>query len=163
MKFDEIATRQMRCEEIPRVSEIVCAGYHWLAEEAGYTPDQVAGLIAQRGSEEAIRLQSKTYQFLVAVRKGYVVGVVGIEGAEVTKLFVDPRSLREGIGRRLFKAAEDNIMNAGHDTLVLGAFDPSVPFYMAMGMETDYRKTIENGPLRGQQNTVMKKSLVRSP
>ncbi|MBT7067444.1 MAG: GNAT family N-acetyltransferase [Verrucomicrobia bacterium] len=141
------------------MSEIVCAGYRWLAEQAGYPSGQLADMIAHRGSERAIREQCESYQFLVATRDSRILGVVGIEHAEVTKLFVDPSSLREGIGTALFRAAEEAIMKAGHGMLFLGAFGPSMPFYEAMGLSADHEKTIDCGPLRGRRNTVMKKSL----
>jgi GNAT superfamily N-acetyltransferase len=161
MNTEMIDIREMQPEEIPRVSEIVCAGYRWLAERAGYTSTQLGALIAHRGSEESIHSQCESYRFLVAVRENRPLGVVGIEGAEVTKLFVDPGSHREGIGTALFRAAEEAIGESGHDTLFLGAFGPSIAFYEAMGLKADHEKPIDCGPLRGRRNTVMTKSLTR--
>jgi GNAT superfamily N-acetyltransferase len=161
MNTETIDIRAMQPEDIPRVSEIVCAGYRWLAERAGYSSPQLKDMIAHRGSKKAIRSQCETYRFLVAMRDDNILGVVGIEDAEVTKLFVDPCALREGIGTSLFRAAETAIRKAGHEFLFLGAFGPSIPFYEAMGLRVAHRKTIGSGPLQGRQNTVMQKNLAR--
>ncbi len=161
MKTTAIKIRDMRHDDIPRVSDIVCAGYRWLAERAGYSSAHLAALIAHRGSEEAIHSQRESYRFIVAVRDNHILGAVGIEGAEVSKLFVDPDSHRKGIGTALFRAAEEAIGESGHDTLFLGAFGPSIQFYEAMGLKPDHEKTIDCGPLRGKKHTVMSKGLSR--
>lgn len=141
------------------MSQIVCAGYRWLAEREGFTQEELNRLITQRGSEQAIRSQSLAYRFLVATKADLVVGAVAIKKNEVTKLYVDSEFHRQGIGRTLFRAAEEIIAGDGHKELFLGAFPSSVPFYEAIGLRISSTQVKHCGLLAGRQCAIMKKAL----
>jgi ribosomal protein S18 acetylase RimI-like enzyme len=159
MNEQEVKIREMRNEDLPRVSQIVCAGYRWLAEREGYTQEELDWLVAKRGSEQALRSQSMAYRFLVAGRADLILGVVAIKNNEVTKLYVDPEFHRQGIGAALFRTAEEIIAQAGDKELFLGSFASSVRFYEAMGLRVTRNKTASSGPLEGRRCVIMKKPL----
>ena len=60
--------------------------------------------------------------------------VVGSE-ADLLKLFVEPTTLRGGIGRTLFAWATDQATSSGASRLVIEADPGAVPFYRRMGAE----------------------------
>jgi len=74
----------------------------------------------------------------------------------ITKLYVDPRCHRQGIGSRLFKAAEQRIREAHFSELFLGTIaDSAVPFYEKMGLSiTGYKRGRS-----GRRAVLMKKPL----
>jgi len=156
---DRINIVDMMDDHVPVVSRIVCDGYRWLAENEGYTDEQLARLIETRGCEESIRRQSLQYRFLVAVFGSDVLGVAAIEGNELTKLYVDIASHGLGIGSALFRAAERIIADAGYSELSLGSFASSVTFYENMGMIISEHQSCNTGPLAGRQVIVMRKQL----
>ena len=54
-----ISIRAMEQNDIPRVSEIVCACYEWLRNHEGYSSELIDFLVEHRGSQETIRRESK--------------------------------------------------------------------------------------------------------
>jgi ribosomal protein S18 acetylase RimI-like enzyme len=159
MNKQTVEIRKMQDEDLPRVSHIVCAGYKWLAEQEGFTQEELERLVSRRGSEQALRFQAQTYRFLVATKGELVVGVVAIKKNEVTKLYVDPEHHRQGIGVALFREAEQIIAQDGHRELFLGAFPSSVPFYEAIGLRVSTTEVKHCGLLAGRQCAIMKKAL----
>jgi GNAT superfamily N-acetyltransferase len=75
----------------------------------------------------------------VAEKDGKIVGiaqikVVGSE-ADLLKLFVEPTTLRGGVGRTLFVWATDQATSRGANRLVIEADPDAVAFYRRMGAE----------------------------
>jgi GNAT superfamily N-acetyltransferase len=75
----------------------------------------------------------------VAEKDGKIVGVaqVKVVGREAVllKLFVEPSTLRRGVGRALFAWATDQATSSDANRLVIEADPDAVPFYMRMGAE----------------------------
>ena len=156
----ELTIRDMREEDCAEVSGVVCTCFGWAAEREGYTPEQIVRYSCQRGSEDAICQQYQEYQCLVACAGQPIVGMVAVKGNEVTKLYVDRRFHRRGVGTMLFNASERIIRSAGHREMVLGAvFDSSVPFYKAMGMSAVGRRSDLANRVEGPNAMIMKKPL----
>jgi GNAT superfamily N-acetyltransferase len=76
---------------------------------------------------------------VVAEENGEIVGVAQIKvvgsEADLLKLFVEPTTLRGGVGRTLFVWATDQATSNGADRLVIDADPDAVPFYTRMGAE----------------------------
>lgn len=156
----QVTVRDMRDEDCPQVSRVVCSSFQWAAKREGLPPEQVKDYVIRRGCEDAIRDQAREYRFQVACVSGRIVGVVATKGNEITKLYVDPRLIRKGIGETLFRTADEAIRRAGYRDLVLGtAFEWSVPFYEAMGMSKAGRRSVVCGPVEGVDSMIMKKTL----
>ncbi|WP_198026722.1 GNAT family N-acetyltransferase [Bradyrhizobium sp. ARR65] len=75
----------------------------------------------------------------VAEENGKIVGVAQIKvigsEADLLKLFVEPTTLRGGVGRTLFVWATDQATSRGADRLVIEADPDAAPFYRRMGAE----------------------------
>jgi GNAT superfamily N-acetyltransferase len=75
----------------------------------------------------------------VAEKNSKIVGVAQIKvvgsEADLLKLFVEPTTLRGGIGRTLFAWATDQARSRGANRLVIEADPDAVPFYRRMGAE----------------------------
>lgn len=73
----------------------------------------------------------------VAEKNGKIVGVVQIKiigsEADLLKLFVEPTTLRDGVGRALFAWATDQAVSGGAERLVIEADPDAAPFYKRMG------------------------------
>jgi GNAT superfamily N-acetyltransferase len=86
--------------------------------------------------------------------------MVGVQGNEITKLYVDPRFQRQGIGTMLFEAAQQVVAAAGYEEMVAWvAFDAAIPFYEARGMSAVGRKFDLLGPVEGGNALLAKKRL----
>lgn len=142
-----------------RVSDLVSANYRKLTVIEGYSQQEIDSLIALRGSLEAIQAQSQKYTFWVAVVGDDIVGAAATQKNELTKLYVDPEYVRQGIGMVLFKWVENILRQEGHKEIFLGAFPESVSFYEKMGLIVTGRKEMSAGPLKGRQFVYMSKRL----
>lgn len=75
----------------------------------------------------------------VAEDHGKIVGVAQIKvvgrDADLLKLFVEPTTLRDGVGRVLFTWAIDKAASMGADSLAIEADPDAAPFYRRMGAE----------------------------
>jgi GNAT superfamily N-acetyltransferase len=75
----------------------------------------------------------------VAEQHGRLVGVaqVKVRGSEadLLKLFVEPTTLRSGIGSDLFAWASDSAVSQGADRLLIEADPDAAPFYRRMGAQ----------------------------
>ena len=75
----------------------------------------------------------------VAEQDGRLLGVAQIKvrgrDADLLKLFVEPSSLRGGIGRALFGWAAASAAQQGADRLIIEADPDASPFYRRMGAE----------------------------
>ncbi|MFH2203432.1 MAG: GNAT family N-acetyltransferase [Elusimicrobiota bacterium] len=151
--------RPMQENDIPRVSEILCACYRFIAGPDGFSPEQLAAILKERGSVEAVRHQFKEYRWLVAC-DDQVAGAVAVKENEITKLYVDPTTHRQGIGKLLFYEAERIISASGHQEVTLGTTGHGVPFYRSLGMEVVNRKRCAHGPLVGNEVTLMSKPIM---
>ncbi len=130
-----ISVRKMKEEEIPRVSELLCACYRWIAPKEGFTDDELKGLLEFRGSRETVRKESQQELYLVACKRKLIVGMVALRDNEITKFYVDPEYHRQGIGAVLFRASEQIIRKKSYADMFLYAIGTTpIPFYQAMGM-----------------------------
>jgi GNAT superfamily N-acetyltransferase len=92
-------------------------------------------------------------QFLVAVRDGILVGSVGWRthdgSAELKRLYTAPAVRRQGLARRLLRAAEDSAREHGHTRMILetGLRQPeAIALYLACG----YRRIEDFGHYRAE-------------
>ena len=157
--MSNVIIREMCDSDLVRVSVIVCNCYRLLAKHEGLTQEQVVHLLSARGSEEAIQNQRQQQLFLVAVGDNTLMGVASIENNELAKLYVDPESHGRGIGKRLFREAQQFILGNGYSEMFLGAFSSAIPFYERLGMTVSHTKSINRGPLTGLKHAVMTISL----
>ncbi|MCI0512528.1 GNAT family N-acetyltransferase [candidate division KSB1 bacterium] len=151
--------RKMQTHEIPRVSEILCNSYRWLAQKEGYTQAQLQWLLSNRGSPQTVAVESQKELYLVAIQETVICGMAAIRQNRITKFYVDPRFHRHGIGAVLFQAAEDQIYQHNHQTLILGATDTAIPFYQKMGLEQIDREPYQNHIFPGRMVAIMRKKL----
>lgn len=75
----------------------------------------------------------------VAEENGKIIGVAQIRvigsEADLLKLFVEPTTLRGGVGRALFVWATDQATSRGADRMMIEADPDAAPFYRRMGAE----------------------------
>lgn len=122
--------RQARLAEVEALNALcVRSKAHW-----GYDAEFMARCVPHlRVSPEAIR---KGLAF-VALADGRPVGVhqVSVSGptADLDLMFVDPPAIGTGIGRRLYRHAEDIALAAGCRELSIVADPFAKAFYAAMG------------------------------
>lgn len=160
MEDNMIIFREMQTDEIPRVSEILCESYRWLAEKEGYTSEQLDWLLAERGSIQTVTVESQKELYLVSILEKVICGMAAIRENRITKFYVDPSYHRQGIGAVLFQAAEKQILQNGYTELVLGATDTAIPFYRKMGLIEINREPYQNDIFPGRKVAIMSKKLV---
>lgn len=146
--------------DIPEVSRVVCASFSWAGEREGRSLEEIDSYVCSRGSEDGIRAQCDDYSFWVATIDGRICGTIAIQGAEITKLYVDPVVHGRKVGRKLFELAERIVVKEGYSALTAwAAFDSAIPFYEAMGMSVMGRKFDILGRSQGGNAVLMKKQL----
>jgi GNAT superfamily N-acetyltransferase len=156
--------RAMERDDIPKVSDLLCACYGWLAEREPLTPREVRFLVEQRGSIDTVKRESETESYFVACDDAEIAGMVSVRGNEITKLYVHPKCHRKGLGRMLYEKAEEVILGAGYTRIKLVAIgETPVPFYGAMGMKISGRKPWKAAGESGREAILMEKSLTAEP
>jgi ribosomal protein S18 acetylase RimI-like enzyme len=163
MNMQDIIIRAMQDADISAASAVVCECYKWLAQIEGYTVEETARLIQERGSIEAITSQKQECHFIVAEFGGEIAGVAAIFKNIITKLYIAPQHFRKGIGSRLFDDSEKYISDTGYTDIFLGAFPVSAGFYEAKGMELEETKITAGGPIKGRPVLLYRKSIIKTP
>jgi GNAT superfamily N-acetyltransferase len=143
------------------VSQIVVAGYVFLAEREGFSEQQVKRLLAERSSETVVRERwLREWDCYVAECGARVVGALAIERHEIAELWVLPDYHRQGTGAALFRKAEGVIAASGYRHLTLRcATLSSKLFYETMGTEIVDTRPCSSGPLSGWPLTYYRKNL----
>ena len=101
-------------------------------------------------SAAAIRAMMATGKVHLAIDDAACVGMVGVEGHEITALFVHSVFQRGGIGAFLFRWALTEIRNQGHDQAVVAVVAGSaIGFYERKGMRMTATARVSHGPCRG--------------
>ena len=155
-----IIIRDMKLDDCPEVGRMVCASFRWAAEQEGFSAEEIDQYVQRRGSQEAIRTQLSEHRCWVASIAGRIVGLISTKGNEITRLYVDPSVLGNGVGKRLFEKAERFVAQDGHDELIAWAvFDSAIPFYEAMGMFKAGRKFDVLDKSEDRNTMLIKKSL----
>jgi GNAT superfamily N-acetyltransferase len=122
--------RSARPDEAGMLSDLaVRSKAHW-----GYDEEFLAGSriqLAVQPDEVARR------RVTVAEVDGAVVGFYSLEGAppvgELGLMFVEPKAIRTGVGRRLFEHAVTTARTVGFDNFTIDADPFAEAFYLAMG------------------------------
>jgi ribosomal protein S18 acetylase RimI-like enzyme len=148
----------MQDADITEVSRLLVSSYDLLSTLEGLSPGQTRFLVSERGSEECVRRESRSQDYLVARGSTGIVGMVAVSGGTITRLYVSPEHQREGIGRSLYEAAESLIRERGRARVTLGAFPSAVPFYRRMGLSVTEHKEA-TGALKGLSTALMEKRL----
>ena len=154
-----LSIRAMQLEDVPAVNLLVTDCYRFLAERQGFSAVQFRRLLEERCSENFVRKLFEEFPHYVAESGGRIVGAIGIEGSEVAELWVSPDYHRQGMGRALFRKAEDVIRQAGHAALTVRTTGYATHFYGAMGAHIVGRKPCDGGPLQGWVLTYLEKAL----
>jgi ribosomal protein S18 acetylase RimI-like enzyme len=141
-------------------SDIIRAGYRFIAGPDGITDEQLAGLLRAHTVERAVEIRA-LWECLVAEEDGQVVGMIAFSEDEIQNLWVHPDFHRRGIGSALFRAAEAAIGNTGQLRMCVCTTGYGRPFYEAMGMTFVGRRKIDRGPMKEGKITVLEKGLGR--
>jgi GNAT superfamily N-acetyltransferase len=150
----------MKPDEVAAASEVMCACYRRIGAKSAYNDEQIAYLVGERGAKQTVEKESKNQTFLVACEGEKVVGVAAVNGSELAKLFVTPGRQGQGIGSRLFHAAEEVVKRTGNDEMIVGVmFEDAVGFYEKLGMTQFGTKLPDGGVFRGFEVKLMRKKL----
>ncbi|MFH1501636.1 MAG: GNAT family N-acetyltransferase [Candidatus Eisenbacteria bacterium] len=150
-----VEIRTMREVDREAVSEVLRTCYRWVAEQEGYSAEQLEFLLEERGSLKTVSRESTEQHYVVACIDGTVTGVVSVSGSEVTKLYVEPACHGQGIGSSLMAAAVSTIKAAGFDRVVLGTTPATVPFYQDLGMSVAGTRRPPGGPFTDRDIVIM--------
>jgi len=157
-----LVVRAMQPKDYGRVSEIMASCFHHLADKESWSEAQLETLLQDaRAGKLAEMASNPSFHFRVALKDYSLVGVVLWIRNEIGKLYVDPPAHRNGVGIRLFHAAEKEITDEGYEEIRLTTPVTSVPFYVAMGMAVEERRPWETATFSGQNLFVMAKKASR--
>ncbi len=158
--MNRIVIRDMQTCDVPRVSEVLRACFAWLGQREGFDARQLAYLLGERSSEETVRREARTRRHVVACLGNDIVGMAVVNGAELARLYVDPRFHRRGVGRRLFAAAEEMVCANGFTEMRVGALvESAAAFYRSMGMHDVEQVAWEPEVFGDRQVTILTKRL----
>ena len=154
------AVRRATAADDQAISDIICAGYRFIAGPDGITDEQLAGLLRAHTVERAVEIRA-LWECLVAEANGRVVGMIAFSEDEIQNLWVHPDFHRRGVGTALFRAAEAAIRATGQSRMCVCTTGYGRPFYEAMGMTFVGKRKIDRGPMEGGKVTVLEKMLGR--
>jgi ribosomal protein S18 acetylase RimI-like enzyme len=156
-----IVVRRATSADDHAISDIMSAGYRFIAGPDGITGEQLARLLRERCTiEDVVGIRAR-WECLVAEADGQVVGMIAFSEDEIQELWVHPDFHRRGVGSALFRAAEATIRNTGQLRMCVCTTGYGRPFYEAMGMTFVGRRKIDRGPMKGGKITVLEKGLAR--
>jgi len=87
-------------------------------------------------SEQAIRRDAQEGCTVVLDRAGRILGTGTLVGDEIRRVFVDPASQRQGLGRLIMRHLEERAAASGVNSIRLDASLPSKAFYDRLGYAT---------------------------
>jgi GNAT superfamily N-acetyltransferase len=132
------ATRLLCILREPTVEELPALSALCLRSKAAWGYDNHF-MEACRGELTIEPCDLRLTSIAVAEEDGKIVGVAQVKvvgrEADLLKLFVEPTTLRRGIGRALFVWATDQATSGGANRLAIEADPDAVPFYRRMGAE----------------------------
>jgi len=150
----------MKREDVSEVSRLLCRCYKWLCDVEGFAKEYADFLVSKRGSVETIKNESEDQRYFVAFENNAIVGMAAVKENEITRLYVDPKWHRKGIGTKLFNAAEEFIRKSGYGDVILGVLGSfAVRFYETMGMTISGLKKRPTGIAGNTEVILMKKEL----
>nr|WP_216665411.1 GNAT family N-acetyltransferase [Pseudoruegeria sp. HB172150] len=146
--------RPARADELPALSDhCLRSKSHW-----GYDADFLEACRAE------LTLTPETLArgpLMVAEIDGRLAATVQLipdgDGAELAKLFVDPDFIGTGLGKYLFRWAEDEARRRNIRRLHFSAEPLAVPFYRAMGAQVTGEEP--SGSIPGRMLPVLEKTL----
>jgi putative acetyltransferase len=145
------------------VCRISAACYRFAVQVHDFTDQEAKTALHEHCRPDHIASLRVSGNALVAEWEGQIAGVIVTRGNSIQVLFVDPTLHRKGVGRALFRRAEEMIAQAGHSTLTLKTRPSAIPFYLAMRMECTGHWHPKNGAFAGMQLTVLDKQLNPQP
>ena len=154
-----IKIRPMTESDVKSVSDLISAGYRFIAEPDGITDQQLKRLLEERCLPKHVRAIRNRFYCSVAEVEGRVVGLIALCGHNIEELWVLPEYHRQGIGTVLFQHAEQSIANSGHGKVAVLTTGYGKPFYQAMGMEVVDHRKVTIGPLVGRELVLLEKHL----
>jgi GNAT superfamily N-acetyltransferase len=110
-------------------------------------------------TEGYFRSKARKYPLFVFDESGMILGLGGIDGNEIKKLYVEPNCQRRGIGKILLAHLEQIAISEGHKRLVLYCFDNSIEFYKNRGYKIMNPHFIERGGEVKIPTTMMEKQV----
>lgn len=151
--------RLMTGEDSECACRILWWCYRWLGNREHLTPQQIDWLLSECVSGAVLDAEQENSVFWVASEAASMLGFIGLREDEITRLHVDPQHHCQGIGRLLFAAAERHVRANGMTGLSVVSWPSAVPFFEAMGMETNGHKSWTEPVMRGRTSVIMRKSL----
>jgi len=154
-----IVVRRATAADDHAISDIMGAGYRFIAGPDGITDEQLARLLREQCTvKRAIDIRAR-WECLVAEMDGQVVGMIAFSEDEIQNLWVHLDFHRRGVGSALFRAAEAAIRKTGQSPMCVRTTGYGRPFYEAMGMTFVGKRKINVGPMKGGKITVLEKML----
>ena len=155
----ETVVRRATAADDQAISDIMGAGYRFIAGPDGITDEQLARLLRERCTvEDVIGIRAR-WECLIAEADGQVVGMIAFSEDEIQELWVHPDFHRRGVGSALFGAAEAAIRETGRPRMCVHTTGYGRPFYEAMGMTFVGKRKIDRGPMKGGKISVLEKML----
>jgi GNAT superfamily N-acetyltransferase len=114
-----------------------------------YAPEDIAAWSGRMSPATYGELLLTRSMFVAEAEGGRIAGFAQLETGEgvVEGVYVDPDFMRQGVGRALVAALEDEAQRLGLARLTLDASLNAVPFYLALGyrIEGDLRHALGGG------------------
>lgn len=127
-----VRVRRARPSDAAAVAAVMRGAVRGLARGA-YRPDQIARWSSLPPLYHAWAMTAGGETYLVAERRGRILGYAALRGREVTAIFVRPSAARRGLGAALLARLERLAASRGARSLFAKAALPALPFYAARG------------------------------
>jgi GNAT superfamily N-acetyltransferase len=126
-----VEIRLFQASDSAAVSDVIVRCLHEV-NSRDYSEAIIARMSAHF-SAKRIKQLAEERQMFVAVDEGAVVGTVSRDGNKVFTMFVQPRMIGHGVGRRLMHHIEALAAEDGYDYMETGASITAHGFYQRLG------------------------------
>jgi len=140
-------------------SQIAAACYRFTAGPDELTEEQLNGALREWCTPDYMAISRAKDIAIVAEIAGKVVGFAGTRGDSLQEMFVHPTHHRKGVGRALFRSAEQTVASCGRPALHVKTTHSALPFYTAMGMRQVHTYAPEAGAFVGKTMFVLVKDI----
>ena len=123
--------RKFKKEDAVKVSRLICKTQREILSK--YYPKKVIESFCSWSKPSDILKKSKKRDYYVAVEKGKVLGVNGIEKSMIKTMFVNPKYHKKGIGKKLIENIENVARKRKIKKLKVGSTTFAEKFYKKCG------------------------------
>lgn len=134
--------RRLTTQEIKEVSSLIRKTL--IETNSKFYPQKIINFLCNEYSPKNLMGMLEKKEFFIAINKGKIIGVAGLEKNNITSVFILPEYQNKGIGKKLMNMVELRAKEKGFIEVNLNASINALDFYKYIGYEEGKKVDEEN-------------------